>query len=186
VHKLIFLVFCFFVSSCGDSKPHLAPIEPGAVPGRIGCDEGCNKLNLFENWQPYLNKVVEVHRRQEKCKKVEYISVSLDSSPSDPVFVVGCENAKGDLYNTEYTVAQVEKGSVARSDDVSQSYALKMCGQQLPRYFPAYFDGAITHTGYAVSANGRARVTYDLVIAGSERMANCLVGHDFVEFTVVK
>jgi|GEM_PF-1720827 len=165
---------------------HLAPIESGAIPDRIGCDEGCDRLNQFEQWQPYLSKVVEVHRRQEKCKKVVYVGVSHESPVSNPTFFVMCENEKGQSYNTEYTKAEVEAGQVARGDDVTQRYALERCNKELPRYFPGYFEGAVTKRGFSVAANGRARVTYDLRIAGIERLANCLVGHDFVEFTVVK
>jgi len=166
-------------------EPYLAPIGEGAIPARIGCDEGCDRLNLFERWQPYLHKVVEVHRRQEKCRKVEYVSVSNESSPDDPVFFVMCEDAKGRAYNTEYKRSDVEAGLVARGDDVSQRYALSACEKELPRYFSGYFKGAVTKTGFYVAPNGRAQVFYDLVIAGQPRSGRCLVGHDFVEFTVV-
>jgi hypothetical protein len=183
-------VLSLVLVGCGESKkevrPHLAPVEPGAIGSRIGCDEGCDKLNKFERWQPYLSKAVEVHRRQPKCKRVEYVSVSLDSDPNNPVFWVMCKNDKGQSYNTFYKKADIDSQSVARSDDVTKAYAIEACRKELPRYFSGYFDGAVTKTGFYVAANGRAQVTYDLVIAGQARAGRCLVDHEFVEFTVVK
>ncbi len=164
---------------------YLAPISAGAIPSRIGCDVGCDKLNSFEKWQPFLADVVEVHRRQEKCRKVEYVSVSNESDPQNPVFFVGCENANGDLYNTDYTKAQVDSKLIARSDDVSKKDAYSKCDAELYKHFSRQRQSNVRH-GFFVSANGRARVVYDLTVDGNERMANCLVGHDFVEFTIVK
>lgn len=168
------------------SIEHLAPIETGAIPSRIGCDDGCDRLNLFEQWQPYLTKVAELQRRQDKCAKVVYVGVDHSSSVTHPTFFVTCENARRQVYNTEYTKAEVDAGSPARSDDVTQRYAFDVCDKELPRYFAGYFDGAITRRGFFVAANGRARVTYDLRIGGAERRAACLVDHTFVEFTVVQ
>lgn len=165
---------------------HLAAIEDGAVPAKIGCDVGCDKLNRFERWQPYLAKVAELHRRQQKCKAIEYVTVDLESSPNNPSFVVMCRNEQGQSYNSFYSKQEVDASQVARSDDVSETVAFSKCDQELPRYFPGYFDGAVTKRGFYVAPNGSVRVTYDLVIAGHQRMANCLVDHKFVEFTVVK
>ncbi len=189
--KWIFLALASLsmLSGCGDpkpAKPHLAPIEPGAIGDRIGCDEGCTNLNKFEKWQPYLAKAAEVQRRQTKCKSVEYVSVSQESDPDNPEFWVMCKNDKGQSYNTFYKKAQIDSQAVARSDDVSRSFAMDACGKELPRYFAGYFEGAVTKTGFYVAPNGRAQVTYDLVIAGQPRSGRCLVDHEFVEFTVVK
>lgn len=170
----------------GAVTQHLAPVESGAIPDRIGCAEGCDNLNRFEKWQPYMSKAVEVHRRQVKCKAVEYVSVDQQSSPDDPTFFVMCRNDKGQSYNTYYTKAQVDAGVADSGADVEQGYALRVCEKELPRYFAGYFSGAVTDKSFYVSANGRARVTYDLVIDGKPRVGSCLVGHDFVEFTVVK
>lgn len=170
----------------GAGSQHLAPIEPGAVPDRIGCAEGCDNLNRFEKWQPYMSKAVEVHRRQEKCKAVEYVSVDQQSSPESPTFWVMCRNDKGQSYNTYYTKAQIDAGVADSGADVDQGYALRVCEKELPRYFAGYFAGAVTEKSFYVAPNGRARVTYDLVINGKPRVGSCLVGHDFVEFTVVK
>lgn len=169
-----------------DASGYLAPIAEGAIPLRVGCDVGCDKLNQFERWQPYLARVAELHRKQPKCKMIEYVSVDLDSSPSDPSFFVTCKNQKDQSYNSFYTRQQVDASQVARSDDVSESMAFSKCAEELPRYFPGYFDGAVTKRDFYVAPNGRARVTFDLVIAGRQRMASCLVDHTFVEFTVVK
>lgn len=179
------LVALVILAGCTEQKPHMAPVEPGAVPARIGCDEGCDRLNLFEKWQPYLSKVVDIHRRQDKCRKVEYVSVSHESDPQSPIFFVSCENAKGDLYNTFYTKTQVDAQVVARSDDVSKKYAYSKCDAELNKHFSKPSQSNVRH-GFFMAANGRARVVYDLTVDGRERMANCLVDHDFVEFTVVK
>lgn len=184
-------IFCTLLAAialagCSEAKEHLAPIEDGAIPDRIGCEEGCDKLNKFTAWQPYLSKVAEVQRKQPKCKRVEYVSVDHESDPQNPEFWVTCKNEKGQSYNTFYKKAQVDSQSVARSDDVTKSYALEVCRKELPRYFPGYFDGAVTKTGFYVAANGRAQVTYDLVIGGKQRAGRCLVDHEFVEFTVAK
>lgn len=168
------------------SQQHVAPIESGAIPDRIGCDNGCSNLNKFEGWQPYLERVAEVHRRQEKCKLVEDVGVDQFSDPANPVFIVMCKDDKGRSYNTEYSKSQIQSKSVARSDDVTRAYAMEICSKELPRYFSGYFDGAVTGTGFYVAPNGRAQVTYDLLIAGQRRSGRCLVGHDFVEFTVAK
>ncbi|WP_462383388.1 hypothetical protein [Pseudomonas sp. Marseille-QA0892] len=168
------------------AAPYKAPIEAGAIPSRIGCDEGCDKLNKFEQWQPYLSKVAELHREQRKCKKVVYVSVDHESNPSDPEFFVMCENEKGQSYNTFYTRSQVESSQVASSEDVSRSTAFAKCDAELPAYFPNYSKDTPTSRGFYVAPNGVARVTYDLVISGRNRKANCLVGHDFLEFTVVQ
>ncbi len=182
---LLSLVALFLISGCSESNAHQAPIEDGAIPDRIGCEVGCDKLNKFERWQPYLAKAVEVQRRQEKCKKVEYASVDHESDPNNPTFWVMCANAQGNSYNTFYSKAQIDAQAVARGDDVSKSYAFSVCEKELPRYFPGYFKGAVTKTGFYVAPNGRAQVFYDLTIAGQARKARCLVDHEFVEFTVV-
>lgn len=75
-----------------DKKNHLAPIMAGAIPDRIGCDVGCGRLNDFRGWQPYLQRVAEVVRRDYQCKRVDYVSVSNESViPDNPKFFAVCD-----------------------------------------------------------------------------------------------
>jgi len=80
------------VSKYNERENHLAPISENAIPDRIGCDVGCEKLNKFSGWQPYLSRVVEVVRRDFKCKRVDYVNVANDSViPDNPEFFVVCD-----------------------------------------------------------------------------------------------
>lgn len=84
-------------------KNHVAPLADGAIPERIGCDDGCDLLNRYEGWQPYLVRVAEVARRDYSCKRVDYVSVSTESVLLDnPKFFVVCDGLNGETYTTQH------------------------------------------------------------------------------------
>ncbi|MCY1214810.1 hypothetical protein D9M72_266400 [compost metagenome] len=91
-------------------EEYVAPIADGAIPVRIGCEIGCDRLNLFSSWYSYLYKVAEIKRRDRRCKQVEWVGVDHHSNPRDPVFVVMCGRADGSYFNTEYSLAEVKDG----------------------------------------------------------------------------
>jgi hypothetical protein len=105
----IVFIGAFVFKRTVDVETHIAPIMDGAIPDRIGCDIGCDFLNNFHGWQPYLVRVAEVARRDFSCKRVEYVNISeQDSLVESPRFFVLCAGANGEAHRIRLSKSTVD------------------------------------------------------------------------------